>query len=398
MRVASRSRGVVGTPALGPRPGTRGVVQRQRLSTTDNSMRSLFLSPLLALGLAAGASAQVISWDMYKGPVYQQTANNTTPAGPSGWIVGVDLDLTNVGDATSVTLSGGGIASSIALQQEFEYWSLEMPFLSQGLMNATFPSGTTYTLTLSGGSLGTLVQSFTLGAEVYPNTPTLTGFDWSELQQMVFTAPFTIDWNTPSLANLLTLGIYESATGIDVVDTFLGSSTVSFPLPANALAGGTSYDGNLGFINSQTDPGTGFGAGGLTAHLALLEFPIQTLPAASVAWRNAGTNPDSYVATPAAIGSTWTATVAMTTGHTMATVLGMPFPDNFPLAPGGQIILIGGPKLFQLPLKAGPVASWSFPIPNDPTLVGQTIYTQGVHIFGAVPFLLTNAQDLTIGL
>jgi len=64
----------------------------------------------------------------------------------------------------------------------------------------------------------------------------------------------------------------------------------------------------------------------------------------------------------------------------------------------GQVLLVGGTALTSLPIASGPVASFNASIPNDMNLVGMTLYTQAVHLFGVQPFALSNAQDLTIGL
>ena len=63
----------------------------------------------------------------------------------------------------------------------------------------------------------------------------------------------------------------------------------------------------------------------------------------------------------------------------------------------GQVLLIGGQKLFQFPMKSGPVANWSVEVPNDCALVGFRVYTQAVHLFGVAAFALSNAQDVVIG-
>ena len=46
---------------------------------------------------------------------------------------------------------------------------------------------------------------------------------------------------------------------------------------------------------------------------------------------------------------------------------------------------------------AGPLASWSFPVPNDPSVVGLVFFTQAVQFGGTTPFALSNAQDLYFG-
>ena len=122
------------------------------------------------------------------------------------------------------------------------------------------------------------------------------------------------------------------------------------------------------------------------------------LPAnAAVFTRNGGNNPASYTASAPVIGGSWTANVDLSgTGHTSALVTGHLTPGNTTLG-GGQVLLISGPKQFELPLTAGPIASWTMTLPNDPTLAGLTLYTQAAHLFGVTPFALSNAQDLLLG-
>lgn len=131
--------------------------------------------------------------------------------------------------------------------------------------------------------------------------------------------------------------------------------------------------------------------------------PLATAPIlASVAFRNGGTNPASYVAQPPVLGQTWTATVDVgSTGHTVATIWGSSNPTtiaNFGPTPG-TYLLFQNLNCYRLRsgYSLGPVASFSIAIPNDPVLIGATVYTQAAHLQGTTPWLLSNAQDLTIG-
>ena len=123
-----------------------------------------------------------------------------------------------------------------------------------------------------------------------------------------------------------------------------------------------------------------------------------TVPApASSTLRNAGVNPVSHAAAPPVLGSVWTLSVDLTsTGHGFAQVFGFPAPANVPLA-GGQTLLVGGTMAFALPIQPGPIATWSLPLPDHPGLVGLPLHTQGVHVGGVVPFVLSNARDLVFG-
>ena len=57
-------------------------------------------------------------------------------------------------------------------------------------------------------------------------------------------------------------------------------------------------------------------------------------------------------------------------------------------------MLVGGAKLFKLPLQPGPQATWSVPIPSDPSFACVTVYSQALHVLGVTPIALSNAQDL----
>ena len=76
-------------------------------------------------------------------------------------------------------------------------------------------------------------------------------------------------------------------------------------------------------------------------------------------------------------------------------VIGMTAPVSLTLN-GGQRLLVGGAKLFTMPLRPGPIASWSVTLPSDPGLAGRTAYTQAAHLGGVTPFALSNAQDICL--
>jgi len=173
-----------------------------------------------------------------------------------------------------------------------------------------------------------------------------------------------------------------SATALLLVDGVVRATGY----PGSAVTGGTVAN----------NYGLGFGA----LNLSTVRFADAHLEAghvtATTTFRNAGANPASYTASPAALGSTWTASVDLSlTGHTSAQVLGYDSPAQVTLG-RGQVLLVGGTKVFSLPLRTAP-ATWSVPIPVDPAIVGFTLNTQAAHVFGVTPFALSNAQDLTIG-
>ena len=123
--------------------------------------------------------------------------------------------------------------------------------------------------------------------------------------------------------------------------------------------------------------------------------------APSVAFRNAGTNPDSFTSGTAWVGGDLNFTVDVTTtGHTHALVIAFDSPFEVQLG-GGQTLLcldlLGGGELLNTGFHEGPLVSIDLPVPPLPQLVSLELYTQAVHAFGVSPFALSNSQDLVVG-
>ena len=128
------------------------------------------------------------------------------------------------------------------------------------------------------------------------------------------------------------------------------------------------------------------------------------LPRATVLFRNAGLNPASYTASPAVLGGTFTATVDNNlAGKASSLLFAFDTPTSIALG-GGQTLLcldFGSGELFTggnlFPTSsAGGVDGYALAVPNLPQLDGAVAYTQALQ-FGGPPFVLSNAQDLTLG-
>jgi len=121
---------------------------------------------------------------------------------------------------------------------------------------------------------------------------------------------------------------------------------------------------------------------------------------ASLTLRNAGSNPQSLAASLPILGSTWTATVDLTTtGHSVALLFAFDGAIDTTLSGGQHVLcgnLFGHGKLFQL-VRPGPLATFSVMIPNDTALCGFSACIQAAHLGSVVPFALSNAQDLVLG-
>ena len=125
-------------------------------------------------------------------------------------------------------------------------------------------------------------------------------------------------------------------------------------------------------------------------------------PPAAVASRNAGSNPASLTANAPVLGATWTAMVDLSiTGHSLAVVFGFDGPANVALAGGQRLLCLdtfGSGELLKLSPRLGDLVPFEVPVPNLPALAGMTACTQALHFSGIVPFALSNALDLTLGI
>ncbi len=229
----------------------------------------------------SGAAGGVEFWKFIKGKGGIQTADNTPPA-----IDGFHVDLlveTEFGsDAQSVSISGGGIAGSLGFDQEGSEWFLELDFDSEAELDAMFPSGTTYTITLSGGTLGTLVQDVDLGSKAYPNTPYLTGTKYSELGALDPDADFTVTFSDPGsltdASGRTILEVFDEFDEEDFLRDETSGSTTAASIPVGTLHKSAKFLGFLEYTNAQAMSGTnGFGIDGTVSHNIAVDFRIETL-------------------------------------------------------------------------------------------------------------------------
>ena len=122
---------------------------------------------------------------------------------------------------------------------------------------------------------------------------------------------------------------------------------------------------------------------------------------ANVTHRNAPPNLNIYSASTPWLGRPLNLTVNDngSTGYTAVVYLAHLSPANVTF-PGGQVLLLdlNSPQVYNLALPKTIPTVLSFVIPNNPALCGLTVYTQTGLVGGAPGFVLTNAQDLLIGL
>ena len=207
------------------------------------------------LCFASAASANVLTYQLFKSETYQQTSNAqpTTPtafAGAAGLLTSVPSDI------GAAQLFVGASPTPIALNPLFPgstTWSYSKSEPSASALNADFPSGTLYGFLISGGTLGSHTTTFSTPAgDLYPlQVPYLNGTGFSHLQGMDSTAPFSFTFDgfgpaAPGAVQALTrLGLYRVSNGqLDYANSVTNTAT-SLNMPANSLQPGTAYMGDL---------------------------------------------------------------------------------------------------------------------------------------------------------
>lgn len=257
--------------------------------------------------------------------------------------------------------------------------------------------------------------------------------------------PRLADGNVPPLRTIMgpattfsfAVGIFTNpATGEHLGTDLFSGSLLTFPAGANGNVAPTSQLGSPSLASAAGMTLTNAGeilvndffgdavlafdvaASGPTAPLRDLRGPLTQLdtpvyvvttdgpfpgavltqaPPASVALRNAGTNPNSYdVSNAPVLGEPLTFEVDLsTTGDAFAFVYLSGAPATVVL-PDGMASLLAAPFKKLPGIGVGPSATIGVNLPLDLSLAGLTLYTQAVHLSPGV--VLTNAVDLTLGI
>ena len=101
------------------------------------------------------------------------------------------------------------------------------------------------------------------------------------------------------------------------------------------------------------------------------------------------------------LGTTFTASVDLTTtGHSLATLFAFDGAIDRVLGGGRHVLAgdVGGHGCLYRSTLPGPIATFAIAVPADFALCGLRLSMQATHRGGVVPFALSNAIDLEIGL
>lgn len=212
--------------------------------------------------------AAVNGWVVVKTALYEQTADNMQPTQADTWNFYIHVE----GDAASIVLTGPGLGAGLAMTQvEPESWELGIDYPGKAALDAAFPAGGTFTLTASGGIGGTLVQSFTIPSDAYPQVPYLTGNVYTGFQSLNVYQPYPMTWNSYSGGpDILT--IFPESGGYWVVEEDVDDSYI---LSAGTLEDNSGYIGHLEFFAVSSLPADDF-SGGAFRFISLTQYTIHT--------------------------------------------------------------------------------------------------------------------------
>lgn len=239
----------------------------------------------LACAIHTSSHAAITDWYFEKFGSYTQSSDNQAPVSADSWIVeiAIEVDTAENVDFTAGTVSGGGISGSLALEWDDGEWIFEKVYLDKTAIDAEFPSNNTYTITLTGGALGPVTQTVTLGSEAYPNTPYFTGSVHSDLDTIDSANNFDLTWGARGTATGVYIEINDDLTDQELVDDDLASTAANYTISAGTLSADNTFTGDLFFTNELNAPSIpgGFGVDGTVAHAKTLQFNMASLSTGS---------------------------------------------------------------------------------------------------------------------
>ena len=228
------------------------------------------------------SQAAVTHWRVVKGAYYLQSADDTPDATTTNWGIFGIVEMELPGDAASVVITGGNIAGSVAYDLAGSEWELGVDYASKATLDAVFPSDASYSIILSGGTMGSVTQQFSFAADAYPNIPYLTGADYSDGLALEALEPFELNWNDSGISGgAIGLQINTGAE-LDEGDTILEllewNGIASTNLPWNLFVANSNYNGYIDFANADLQSGAGgFGIDGDVSFNTSLAFHIDTV-------------------------------------------------------------------------------------------------------------------------
>jgi hypothetical protein len=225
--------------------------------------------------LAAPARADISFVDSFRNVSSLQTGNGNTLT-PTGAFYSADLASTTANNYSSVQMTYPGPGSPVNLPQTGPtLYHFQTPsFATKAAMDAAFPTGT-YQFNATNGPAASTSYQYT--ADDYARSvPFLTGTDYTSLQGMDPTKPFTFHFSpfvtgNQASSSFIFLTIFDFDKNQFVFNAgFLAPATTSVTVGANTLALGDHFSYELIFSNRDLVPSAG------TQFSAQLGFDVRT--------------------------------------------------------------------------------------------------------------------------
>lgn len=240
--------------------------------------------------LTTAASEVFLDAGVFKGVLYQQTADNTPPSNAIEWSFEGFFDAgpgaIGMGEVTGGTIPAE-LNESTVNSGEWDTDEKLVGFSSKAELDANFPSNTNYLMSVNGGTLGARSQVFSLGNDGYPAPGYLLGDLVSILNDNQFIDDdITLIWSTPG-ANVDYVGIFIDRFNEagdyagTVLDAVYPASVTEIVIPGGTLFNGGDYELGLTFVNGSigsADPLPGFGSGTLIAEGYLTDTIVNFSP------------------------------------------------------------------------------------------------------------------------
>jgi hypothetical protein len=227
--------------------------------------------------LTTAAGEVFLDAGVFKGVVYEQTANDTPPSGAIEWSFEAFFDAGPGGMSEGEVVGGLIPAELVESSSSPGAWDTDdklVSFSSRSELDSFFPSDTVYTMQIGGGSLGGRAQPFFIGPDAYPAPGYLLGNLVGVLNSSDFIdEDITLTWSTPD-ASVDYVAIFidrltsQGAFADTVIDSIFPASQTEFVIPAGTLSLAGEYELGLTFVNGNArsaDQHPGFGSSRLIA-------------------------------------------------------------------------------------------------------------------------------------
>ncbi len=203
------------------------------------------LPALAALALPAQAVAEVTLFTFFKTIAYLQ--NSPDVADESFAYSSSSIFFEDAAEAALVELTGPGGTTTYTDFGTQHYFSTA--FSDRPSMDAAYPSEAVYTMTVSGGQLGTVAETFAVPADAYPDNAPVVG-NFFDLQSLDSTSDFTLYLN--GFQGLTFIDIYAVGSGTPVYSDFSFTPLTEVTIPAGTLAAEVEYRLTI-FYSSRLD-------------------------------------------------------------------------------------------------------------------------------------------------